>query len=159
TVYAEIVRTPETAEKNLASGRSNKNLGGWAPEWEKIFGQGMQRFHANPPRRVTFTEEEIQGKDYRNLDRSASVVRVYSRLLADRGWQPTPGISHFWIYRNEVQSLLDIKPSEDGIVLLPPTMLARLIRCHLTDHQAGAGLSWNPEEILKCDFTARLSRS
>lgn len=118
----------------------------------------VRRFYAaqQPPK--SLTEQELRVKTNQGPEPGTSVVRVFSRLTGDRGWHPSVGVSHFWIYPEEIQQLLSLSPDAGGKVRLPPGMLARLICGHLVDHQAGDALVWKGEEIRRCDLTATLEQ-
>ena len=122
----------------------------------------MRNFRSSPLRDAKIPATSDSARETVGPDITTSVVRVYSRLDADRGWldgkKLGPGVSYLWILQDEVKQMLGTAPSPDKSLRLPPAMLARLITCHIVDHQAGDALVWKPTEIRKCDFRAFVVR-
>ncbi|WP_395092589.1 hypothetical protein [Armatimonas sp.] len=119
---------------------------------------GQEKFAQNPPARVTVAANEL-GSDFTRLAPvGSSILRIFVRI------HPLPAgcnelnkgaaRDHLWVLPQEVRAMAEAPGS--GEFALPPTLIARLARYHLTDFVRGEPNFWRGSEVKRARFEGTL---
>lgn len=120
----------------------------------------LKRYHADPPKTVEISANEIDAPFAHSPAPSTAVVRVYSRIRpvpAGCTWLNNgPGRDFLWVYQDEVKQML-CAPKPGCAFKLPAALALRMARYHLMDNVRGTPDMWAASEVKRADFTARIT--
>ena len=117
---------------------------------QRFMDKGLRGYGKTRPAPVVITAQDIATPWSARLEAGGAVIRVFSRI------RPLPeeagGLNHgigrdfLWIYPDEITALV-----EDDV--LPPALVARIVRFHLVDGVRGTPTLWSPREVQRADAT------
>lgn len=90
-----------------------------------------------------------------------SLLRVYSRIKPVPKGAPVSnkgiGLDHMWVLKGEVQAM-DKAASKTGFTL-PESVVARLVRFQLVDNVRNVSPGFDPKDVKKAEFRAKLLKA
>lgn len=119
---------------------------------------GLDLFAKYPPNKIQIQPAVLAQRFSSAPYPSTLVVRVFSRI------RPVPansddtnnsvGRDHLWILAEEAKQIA--AHTGQAQFSLPSSLVARLVRYHLIDNVRGEPDAWNPDEVKRALFTARM---
>lgn len=114
----------------------------------------VAKFRSSPHQKIAEIAP-VEGTGFR-VDPSTSVVQVFSRIV------PLPsgatisersvGRDYMWITKDEVSELLAQRSRAPQAIVLPPTMVARMVRFHLLNHVGNIMRPFGENQVKKAEF-------
>ena len=122
---------------------------------------GLRQWREHPPATVKVSASEIAEPWTTTPLPETQVVRVYARIrpLPARVWGLNRGIGRdqLWIYPEDTAALIAASAGGPQTpVELPPALVGRILRFHLTDDVRGTPDLWNSGEVVKAELFGRV---
>lgn len=115
---------------------------------------GQEKYAQKPPAPVTIATSEL-GSDFTRLaPTGSSLLRIFVRIhplpVGCHELNKGAARDHIWVLPQEVRAMAEAPSS--GKFPLPPTLVARLARYHLTDFVRGEPNFWKGSEVKRARF-------
>jgi len=136
----------------MATGRFGVLTGGF----HQVLDVSLERFRTHPPKSINTEDLGVGQVSTLKPDPTTSVIRVLTRLPCDDPGDPflnNIGRDFFWIYRSDVQELLEAADAATQTFDFPEQLKARLTRFHLRDHSRAMRVPWMPEHVHKARYS------
>lgn len=112
----------------------------------KTLDAALEEHRKRPPDRIEIPDKTVERAAPPAADASTSVIRVTSRVR-DNPAQKGIGRDHLWIFAAEAREIAR------GV--LPPPILARLVRFHLLDHTRNIGVPYGEKDVSRAQFALK----
>ena len=124
----------------------------------RFMDRGLAAFRASPPKPVQIKDEQLKEEFTRSPKPDSSVIQIFSRI------RPVPegadsrnyniGRDYLWIYKNEVEEIVDAAKRKPEGFSLPDYVVARIARYSLVDSIRGQPDFWDAGDVRVANFVA-----